>query len=382
LGRKPKVAAEMAKMGCCHNGKRAVLVLEDGSLFYGEGFGALGEANGELVFNTGMTGYVEALTDPSYAGQILMMTYPLIGNYGVCPEDFESDGVKVEGFVVREVCETPSNWRSEKSLPKLLEEQGVPGIQGVDTRMLTKKLRVHGTMKSALLVYEEGKKPDIQGLIEKTRMQPAITELDVVPKVCVKEPKIIECGCRLDVVLIDCGVKLSIIRQLQNYANIILVPYNTPADEILTYDPDGVLISNGPGDPQRVKETVETARRLAGKVVLYGICLGHQIISLALGAKTYKLKFGHRGANQPVKDLETGRVFISTQNHGFAVDKGTLEEAGLVLTQINLNDNTVEGFKHRELPIKAVQYHPEAGPGPHDTYFFFEDFARTMEEYA
>jgi len=382
LGRKPKVAAEMAKMGCCHNGKRAVLVLEDGSLFYGEGFGALGEANGELVFNTGMTGYVEALTDPSYAGQILMMTYPLIGNYGVCPEDFESDGVKVEGFVVREVCETPSNWRSEKSLPKLLEEQGVPGIQGVDTRMLTKKLRVHGTMKSALLVYEEGEKPDIQGLIEKTRMQPAITELDVVPKVCVKEPKIIECGCRLDVVLIDCGVKLSIIRQLQNYANIILVPYNTPADEILTYDPDGVLISNGPGDPQRVKETVETARRLAGKVVLYGICLGHQIISLALGAKTYKLKFGHRGANQPVKDLETGRVFISTQNHGFAVDKGTLEEAGLVLTQINLNDNTVEGFKHRELPIKAVQYHPEAGPGPHDTYFFFEDFARTMEEYA
>lgn len=372
----------MAKMGCCHNGKRAVLVLEDGSLFYGEGFGALGEANGELVFNTGMTGYVEALTDPSYAGQILMMTYPLIGNYGVCPEDFESDGVKVEGFVVREVCETPSNWRSEKSLPKLLEEQGVPGIQGVDTRMLTKKLRVHGTMKSALLVYEEGEKPDIQGLIEKTRMQPAITELDVVPKVCVKEPKIIECGCRLDVVLIDCGVKLSIIRQLQNYANIILVPYNTPADEILTYDPDGVLISNGPGDPQRVKETVETARRLAGKVVLYGICLGHQIISLALGAKTYKLKFGHRGANQPVKDLETGRVFISTQNHGFAVDKGTLEEAGLVLTQINLNDNTVEGFKHRELPIKAVQYHPEAGPGPHDTYFFFEDFARTMEEYA
>lgn len=382
MGRKPKVAAEMAKMGCCHNGKRAVLVLEDGSLFYGEGFGALGEAHGELVFNTGITGYVEALTDPSYAGQILMMTYPLIGNYGVCPEDFESDGVKVEGFVVREVCETPSNWRSEKSLPKLLEEQGVPGIQGVDTRMLTKKLRVHGTMKSTLLVYEEGGKPDIQGLIEKTRMQPAITELDVVPKVCVKEPKIIECGCRLDVVLIDCGVKLSIIRQLQNYANIILVPYNTPADEILAYDPDGVLISNGPGDPQRVKETVETARRLAGKVVLYGICLGHQIISLALGAKTYKLKFGHRGANQPVKDLETGRVFISTQNHGFAVDKGTLEKAGLVLTQINLNDNTVEGFKHRELPIKAVQYHPEAGPGPHDTYFFFEDFARTMEEYA
>ncbi|MCS7124067.1 MAG: glutamine-hydrolyzing carbamoyl-phosphate synthase small subunit [Candidatus Bathyarchaeota archaeon] len=369
-------------MSSSHKCKRAVLVLEDGSFFFGEGFGAVGEAQGELVFNTGMTGYVEALTDPSYAGQILMMTYPLIGNYGVCREDFESDGIKVEGFVVREACTTPSNWRSEKSLPEFLEEYGIPGIQGVDTRMLTKKLRVYGTMKSTLVVYEGKDEPNIQELIEKTRTQPAITEIDIVPKVCVKEAKRIEAGRSLDVVLIDCGVKWSIIHLLKNFANIILVPYNTSAEEILEYDPDGVLISNGPGDPARVKETIETARKLAGKVVLYGICLGHQIISLALGAKTYKLKFGHRGANQPVKDFETGRVFISTQNHGFAVAKETLEKAGLILTQINLNDNTVEGVKHKELPIKAVQYHPEAGPGPHDTYFFFEDFAKTMREYA
>jgi len=356
-------------------------VLEDGTVLRGDGFGASGEAMGELVFNTSMTGYVEALTDPSYAGQILMMTYPLIGNYGVCDEDYESDGIKVEGFVVRELCETPSNWRSKKSLSEFLEEYGVPGIQGVDTRMLTRKIRIYGTMKSTLIVYEGNDEPNIDEVIEKTKAQPAITELDLVNKVSASKPTFIEGDNDLNVVLIDCGVKWSIIRLLKKNTNIILVPYNTPAKKILEYDPDGVLISNGPGDPIRVKETINTAKELVGKVVLFGICLGHQIISLALGAKTFKLKFGHRGANQPVKDFETGRVFISTQNHGFAVTKESLKDAGLILTQINLNDYTVEGVKHKELPIKSVQYHPEGGPGPHDTYFFFDDFVKTMKEY-
>lgn len=365
-----------------HNKKKALLVLEDGTVVRGDGFGASGEAMGELVFNTGMTGYVEALTDPSYAGQILMMTYPLIGNYGVCSEDYESDGIKVEGFVVRELCETPSNWRSEKSLSEFLEEYGVPGIQGVDTRMLTRKIRIYGAMKSTLIVYEGNNEPNIDEVIERTKAQPAITELDLVDKVSASKPMFIEGGRDLNVVLIDCGVKRSIIRLLRENANIILIPYNTPAKKILEYDPDGVLISNGPGDPIRVKETINTAKELVGKVPLFGICLGHQIISLALGAKTFKLKFGHRGANQPVKDFETGRVFISTQNHGFAVAKESLKDAGLVLTQINLNDHTVEGVKHKELPIKSVQYHPEGGPGPHDTYFFFDDLVKTIKEYG
>ena len=356
-------------------------MLEDGTIKQGIGFGAIGEVKGELVFNTGMTGYVEALTDPSYAGQILMMTYPLIGNYGVCSEDYESNGIKVEGFVVREVCETPNNWRSEKTLPDFLEEFDIPGMQGVDTRMITRKLRNYGTMKSILKVYEDDCELDVEEIKQKIEVQPSITELDFVNKVSTSKTQIFKNGHNLDVVIIDCGVKWSTIRLLSRSANIILVPYNTPSEKILEYNPDGVMISNGPGDPIRVIETIKTTKKLVGKVVLYGICLGHQLISLAFGAKTFKLKFGHRGANQPVKDFETGRVYISTQNHGFAVDMKSLDNTELTLTQINLNDNTVEGVKHEELPIKTVQYHPEAGPGPHDTYFFLEDFVKTMKEH-
>ncbi|MBC7114578.1 MAG: glutamine-hydrolyzing carbamoyl-phosphate synthase small subunit [Archaeoglobi archaeon] len=356
---------------------KAALALEDGTYLEGRAFGAERDALGEIVFCTSMTGYVEALTDPSYKGQILMMTYPLIGNYGVCREDFESDGVKVEGFVVRELCKKPSNWRSEMSVDELLKEYGVPGIEGVDTRMLTRKIRIYGSMKAAIGVGDV----DREKLIKRAVSQPDITEIDLVDKVCVTEEKRIDAKGKYEVVLIDCGVKRSIVRQLlKRGVNVTLVPYDTPAEKIMERDPDGVFISNGPGDPARVKETIETIRALAGKVPLAGICLGHQLTAIALGAKTFKLKFGHHGSNQPVKDLETGRVFISSQNHNFAVDERTVPKE-LEVTQINLNDRTVEGLVHRELPLMTVQYHPEAGPGPHDTYFFFDRFVEMLRRW-
>ncbi|AIY89610.1 glutamine-hydrolyzing carbamoyl-phosphate synthase small subunit [Geoglobus acetivorans] len=358
---------------------KAYLALEDGTVVEGKAFGAEKDAEGELVFNTAMTGYVEALTDPSYKGQILMMTYPLIGNYGVCREDFESDGVKVEGFVVKELCRHPSNWRSEMSVDELLKEYGVPGIEGVDTRMLTKKTRIHGAMKAVIAVGDD---IDREKLVERAKNQPSITELDLVDKVCVREPKRFEAEeQKFEVALIDHGIKNSIVRQLLlRGVSVTLFPYSYPAEKILEYDFDGIFISNGPGDPARISESVETIKKLAGKLPLAGICLGHQLIARAFKARTFKLKFGHHGANQPVKDFETGRVFISSQNHGFAVDEKTLPE-GFEVTQINLNDMTVEGMRHKEIPLISVQYHPEAGPGPHDTYFFFDEFVKMLRSY-
>ena len=359
---------------------KAALALEDGTVVEGCGFGAEGLAQGELVFNTSMTGYVEALTDPSYAGQILMMTYPLIGNYGVCSEDYESDRIQTKGFVIKHLCRHPSNWRSQKNLDKFLKEFNIPGIEGVDTRMLTLKARIHGTMKATLAVFKSKDMPNKEELIENTKKQPHISEINLVDKVCVKKPKFVGTQSKHHVVIIDCGVKNSIIRQLTvRGVDLHVVPYDFPANKVMEYDPDAVFISNGPGDPARVTQTIQTIRSLVGEVPVAGICLGLQLTSLAMGAKTFKLKFGHRGTNQPVKDFDTGRVFISTQNHGFAVDDNSLKETGLEITQRNLNDGTVEGIQHKDLPLFAVQYHPEAGPGPHDTYFFFDRFMQMLE---
>ncbi len=359
--------------------KKAILVLEDGTTVSGKGFGAVGETYGELVFNTAMTGYVESLTDPSYAGQILMSTYPLVGNYGVCIEDCESDSIKASGFVVKEVCKTPSNWRSQMNLNTFMEKNSIPGIEGVDTRELTKRIREYGTMKCRIVVYEKND-PDISALIKKTISQPGISDCEVVNLVSTKSGKKFYGGNGPKIIVIDCGIKNSIVKQLkEKNANVQLVPFDSTPNEILNADPDAVLVSNGPGDPSILKHTISTVEQLAGKVPLFGICLGHQIISLALGAKTYKLKFGHRGANHPVIDCESGRVFITSQNHGFAVDRDSLERTGLEITMLNPNDWTVEGVSHTELNIHSVQFHPEAGPGPHDTHYFFDNMMTIID---
>jgi carbamoyl-phosphate synthase small subunit len=349
---------------------KAVIGLEDGTYVVGEGFGKEGVTRGELVFATPYTGYEEALTDPSYKGQILLFTYPLIGNYGVNPDNFQSAGIKAEALVIREKCEHPSHPHFKKSLDEFLVDEQVSGIAGVDTRMLTIKTRRYGTMRSALIVgSDDGRKAcELAKSLE--------MDHQLVEKVTCKQSYEIQ-GSGPKIVVMDFGVKRNIVKNLaKRNLNVIVVPANTPYDVIKDHKPDAILLSNGPGDPEDARNGIAVAKQMAGQTPIFGICLGHQIIGLAMGARTYKLKFGHRGANQPVLDLLDKKVYITSQNHGYAVDPLSIAGTGLEVTQVNANDGTVEAMKNDGLRIMSVQYHPEASPGPRDTNWFFDRLAK------
>lgn len=352
------------------------LALENGMVFTGKGFGAEGECFGEVVFNTSMTGYQEILTDPSYKGQIVAMTYPLIGNYGVNSEDVESDGVHVSGFVVKEYSKIYSNFRADKSLSEYLKENNIIGVEGIDTRHLTKSIREQGAMKAVISTVDL----DDESLVKKAKESQGLEGVDLVKEVtCSESWNFTEEG-KYHVVAIDCGIKYNILRCLEDIdAKVTVVPADTSAEDILALNPDGVFISNGPGDPAAVTTTIQTAKDLIGKKPIFGICLGNQMLGQAFGGKTYKLKFGHHGGNHPVKDLKTGHVAITAQNHGFCVDMDSLNQDDVEVTHLNLNDQTVEGIKHKQYPIFSVQFHPEAAPGPHDARYLFDNFAKLME---
>jgi carbamoyl-phosphate synthase small subunit len=373
---------------------KAILALEDGTIFTGRSFAGHGETVGEVVFNTSMSGYQEILTDPSYCGQMVTMTYPLIGNYGINDQDIESDRIQASALIVKEYQEYPSNWRSKKSLADYLKANHIPGLEGIDTRALARHIRLKGAMKAALSTQDL----DPDSLVEKARQSPDMMGLDLVKKVTCREPMLWQDGrpVKLEngldqfqwpdkpgafrVVAMDYGVKFNILRSLEKRGcTIVLLPADADPETIDRLDPQGLFLSNGPGDPAAVTYAVETIREQIGKRPVFGICLGHQLIGLALGGKTFKLKFGHRGANQPVKDLKTGKVEITSQNHGFCVDMESLKDRDIELSHINLNDNTLEGLVHKRMPLFSVQYHPEASPGPHDAMYLFDRFIEMME---
>ena len=395
-----------------HKGKAAVLVLEDGTVFSGTSCGAQGEAFGEVVFNTSLTGYQEIVSDPSYAGQIITMTYPQIGNYGVNVEDMQSRALFASGFVVRDMCARPSNYRSSKALPEFLRESGVVAIEGVDTRRLVRHLREHGSMKGVISTAEDG----LAAIQARLAAAPGIVGHNYVAEVSVDKPYVLppyKCEKKHSVVAYDCGIKTGILSGLCTQGcEVAVVPWDTPAQEVLAMHPDGVFMSNGPGDPQAVGEVYAQVRKLIGHVPIFGICLGHQMLSIAAGARIEKLKYGHHGGNQPVMNLLTGAVEITAQNHGFGQVfesigplvpelSGGLQEhpASLLywserriapvvqsaefgrirLTHVNLNDGTPEGMAFLDHPVFSVQYHPEASPGPHDSSYLFKAFSRLME---
>ena len=377
----------------------AYLVLEDGSVHRGESFGADIAGHGEVVFNTSMTGYQEVLTDPSYAGQLVTLTYPLVGNYGINPQDFESRQIRVAGLITREHCDRPSHGRSDRTLDEFLRSQGIPGISGVDTRAITRRLRDQGVMmglltnenpESALVRLAQLPRYDDQDLVRTVTAEqgyrwgvdgvepfgPEFSSLQQFPSG--EEPE----EGRQRILVTDVGLKYNILRLLRERGcEVIAVPAHTGAEEMLALNPSGILISPGPGDPQLLDYAVTNVRQILGRVPVMGICLGHQLVARALGANTFKLKFGHRGGNHPVKDLNTGRVYITAQNHGFAVDPDTLP-ADLEVSSVNLNDGTVEGLRHRNMPLFTIQYHSEASPGPRDNEYIFDEFLAMVKEFS
>ena len=359
--------------------KPAILVLADGSVYQGYSFGAESDACGEVVFNTSMVGYQEMLTDPSYAGQIVVPTYPLIGNYGINEQDFESAKIQVRGFVVREECYQPSHYLSTQTLHQYLAEYGIPGISGIDTRAITRKLRSVGVMMG---IITSDKTP--QQALEELKRLPDYGSIDYVKQVTTPTPYQWEPSGSAPthhIVVLDCGLKYSILRFIRQMGcAVTAVPCTTSAEEILSLKPDGVLLSPGPGDPELLDYAVATVKKLVGKKPIMGICLGNQLIARAFGGRNFKLKFGHRGSNHPVRDLADGRIHITSQNHGYAVDPESIRGSGLEVTHLNLNDGTVEGIKHKELPIFAIQYHSEASPGPLDNVYLFEQFMEMVKK--
>lgn len=354
---------------------KAVLLLEDGTVFEGKGFGAEADYVGEVVFNTGITGYQEVLSDPSYCGQIVTMTFPQIGNYGIARNDFEAVKSYIHGFVVRELEDVPSNWRAEFTLDEVLKEYGIPGISDIDTRQLTRILRRHGTMKG--IISTSGKPLDeLKAMLAEGEL---IT--DPISRVSSGSTFSIPGSCER-VVVVDFGSKSGIIRDLTKLGcDVVVVPHNVTAEQIHKLKPDGVLLSNGPGDPKQVLYAVDMVRDLLGIYPVFGICLGHQLLALASGADTIKLKFGHRGGNHPVKDLRSGRCYITSQNHGYAVDADSIAGTDLIVTHINNNDKTIEGLSHSKYPAFSVQYHPEASPGPFDSRYLFEEFIALIRDW-
>ena len=371
---------------------RSILALEDGRIFRGEGYGASGECSGEVVFNTSLTGYQEIFTDPSYAGQIVVLTNPQIGNYGTNAADAEAKRPYIEGLVVREFSSVSSNWRSEQVADEYLERYNVPVISEIDTRALVRHLRTHGVMRGVISTLDT----DEASLVARARAIPRMDGTDLAAVVSTKDryewtnPALDALGragaavpeSDLHVVAYDYGIKSNILHMLgEQGCRVTVVPAKTSADDTLALAPDGVFLSNGPGDPEPLTYANQTIRELAGKTPIFGICLGHQLIGQALGGRTFKLKFGHHGGNHPVKQLSTGRVEITSQNHNYAVDPDSINQNEVELTHINLNDNTLEGLRHRTMPLLSVQYHPEASPGPHDSHYLFQDFRTMMDEW-